>query len=192
MPSSTFSPRRERRVVKINDTLTTITTSWQQEPSVVKVNVYDIPRDELTTEEPPERLTLSFDKPLGEAMIFCQCIYPSNFHGTRDYFFQISHPVSTPRLSISSRHTKGHVDMAEYPIGSEKLFSTGLMYEIVRISIDYQELEACDSSTTPESGTGWIGSCKVHHKNPDTKTAELLFRRTPEWSTTDDKGFVGG
>ncbi|KAL8906512.1 MAG: hypothetical protein Q9207_001998 [Kuettlingeria erythrocarpa] len=181
--------------MKSNDTPTTTTASWRQEPNVVGVDIYDIPQGELNTEDvkPPEKLSLSFDKPLGEALIFGQFIYPSNFHGTRDYFYQISHPVSTRRPSISIRHTKRHADMAEYPIGPDKFFSTGLLYEIVRVSVDYQELELRDSSATPESGTvkmrrGWTGSWKVHHMDPDTKTPELLFRTTPEWSMTDDKG----
>jgi len=67
------------------------------------------------------------------------------------------------------------------------------MYEINRVSSDYQELELRESSASPQSGVvtmqrGWTGGWKVHHKYSNQSAPVLLFRTTPEWSTIDDKG----
>jgi len=67
-------------------------------------DAFNVPGDKVNTQDfhPPEKLSLSFDKPLGEPLIFGQLIYPSNFRGTQDYYYQISHPVSTPDLPSAS------------------------------------------------------------------------------------------
>lgn len=186
-----------KRSHELNSDDMPVNSTSSQEPASEPpgTDVYSIPRGEPNTHglNPPEKLSLSFDKPLGEPLIFGQFIYPSNFHGTKDYFYQISHPISTSQPSISIRHTKRHADMAEYPIGPEKFFPAGLMYEIIRTSPDYQELELRDCSSSPQSGTvnmerGWTGGWKIHHTDSETKTADLLFRTTPEWSVAVEKG----
>ena len=174
--------------------LNNIASSQQHEQDGAEIDAFNIPRI-LETQDvlPPEKLALSFDKPLGQALIFGQFIYPSNFHGTRDYFYHVSHPLNTSITSISLRHTKRFADSADYPIGPEKFFPTGMIYEIFRTSLDYQELELRESSASPLSGVvkmhrGWTGGWEVH-TGTDRDTTALLFRTTPEWSTIDDKGF---
>ena len=185
--------QRRWDMADVNTSSATPMATGHQDSNVALVDEYNIPEEMETQDlDAPEKLTLSFDKPLGEALVFGQFIYPANFNGTRDYFYHISHPVSAFRASISIRHTNRHADMAEYPIGPEKFFPTGFIYEIVRTTTDYQELELHDSKASPKSGTvkmqrDWTGGWKVHHASLETKTAEFLFRTTPEWSMADEK-----
>jgi ankyrin repeat protein len=46
---------------------------------------------------PPDKLSLTLDKPLGESLLFGQFIYPSKFPGKRaNYHHRISHPLDSP------------------------------------------------------------------------------------------------
>ena len=71
---------------------------------------------------PPEKLSLAFDKPLAESSPFGQFIYPSNFPGTKEGYYHISHPRDTLTTSISIRHTERRTNMLDYPIGPEMFF----------------------------------------------------------------------
>lgn len=153
------------------------------------IDIYSIAKPALTDDSSaPDKLSLVLDKPLGERLSFGQFIYPSNFPGTRDYYYHLSYPLDTPTHSLSIRRTKRRAEMADYPIGAEKFFQTDVLYEIVRFALDYQELElrASTGGAEVKMQRGWTGSWKAQHE--DDGAWNLLFRTTPDWSRGQDGG----
>lgn len=168
------------------ETLTELKRSEEQ------VDIYSIPNLVPTDDSnPPDKLSLCFDKPVVERLPFGQFIYPSNFPGTRDYYYHVSLPVDTPTNSLSIRRTKRRADMADYPIKPEKFFQTDVLYQIVRFAMDYQELELRPRTLSAVYGDvkmqrGWTGSWKTHQENDGA--LDLIFRTTPDWSSGQDEG----
>lgn len=156
------------------------------------IDIYSIPDPAMTDDSsPPGKLSLVLDKPLCERLSFGQFIYPANFPGSKDYYYHLSYPLDTPTHSLSIRRTKRHADMADYPIGVEKFFQAGVLYEIVRFALDYQELEVRASGAGAVYGEvkmqrGWTGSWKAQHENDGA--LNLLFRTTPDWSRSEAGG----
>ena len=126
----------------------------------------------------PNKLSLVFDKPLGESLVFGQFVYLSNFPGTRDYYYHISHPLDAPVTSISIRSTNRRADVADYPIGVEKFFPTNILHEVIRSAVEYQELELRARSHTAlydavKMQRVWTGNWKTHREGEGT--LEFLF-----------------
>lgn len=156
------------------------------------VDVYSIPSlAAVDLSNPPSKMSLVFDTPLGESLDFGQFAYPANFLGNKDYFYHISHPLDTMIDSISIRKTKRRADMADYPVSPEKFFPTNVLYEIVHCSPDYQDLNIHAKVPNAPYGTikmqrGWTGSWKFHYDN--NGSSDLVLRTTPDWSKNQDEG----
>ena len=169
------------------------TTTPSEEIAALKlseepVDIYDLSSlAPVELGDPPSKISLVFDAPLGESLSFGQFIYPSNFPGNKDYFYHISHPLNTIIDSLSIRKTKRHADMMDYPIGPEKFFPTNVLYQIGHCSPDYQDLKIhAGAPGAPYSiikmQRGWTGSWKIHYDNDGI--LGLVFRTTPDWSET--------
>ena len=158
-----------------------------------QVDIYSIPNLVAVDHgNPPSKISLVFDKPIGERLLFGQFVYPANFPGTKDYYYHISHPVDTITSSLSIRRTQRRADMADYPIGPEKFFQNNVLYKITQCSSDYQDLAIhAKVPSAPyrkiKMQRGWTGSWKLHYDNNDG-TICLLFRTTPDWSKTQGEG----
>jgi len=135
---------------------------WEKVDSVL--DIFSVPEPNLTeSSQPPDKISLIFDKPLGQRMAFGQFVYPSNFPGNLDYLYHISYPLDTATTSISIRRTKRRADVAEYPIGPEMFFRANVLYEVERTTLDYQDLElrAIAPDAPHEKARmqrGWAGS----------------------------------
>ena len=156
------------------------------------VDVFNVPTTvPLYRTDPPDKLTLTFDKPLGERLVYGQFVYPSNFSGTNEYYYHISHPLDTPINTISIRRTTRRADNADYPVGVEKFFRNNVLYEIVSLAMDYQELElrALSEKASQQDANmtrGWNGNWKVCHESDSG--SDILFRVTPDWTPNQGQG----
>lgn len=174
------------------DTITPTEALEELKSSGHLIDIYSVPNlIPVDNSSPPNKLSLVFDKPLGEGLVFGQFVYPSNFPGTRNYYYHISHPLDAPVTSISIRSTNRRADMADYPIGVEKFFPTNILHELIRFATDYQELELRARSHTAlydvvKMQRVWTGNWKAHREGEGT--LELLFRTTPDWSKGEDDG----
>ena len=156
------------------------------------LDVYSVPFSEPSMGDdisPPYMLSLVFDKPLGERLSFGQFIYPSNFLATKEYYYHILYTLDTCTNSISIRNTKRRANMVDYPIDSENFSPTDLLYEIIRVSKDYQELELRAKTPNPFSKTikmerGQTGSWRVHSAYEGT--AVVLFWIISDWLKPKD------
>ncbi|KAH0564805.1 hypothetical protein GP486_001807 [Trichoglossum hirsutum] len=136
------------------------------------------------------KVTLAFDEPLDQSLPFGQYIYPTNVKRDKRHYFQISRPLDTPAGSISIRHSKRLADVSEYPLGPDHFNSKDVLFDIVRVTPDYQELELRgreQSSSRPgkiRMRKGWTGGWKIHHDHDGAES--LLLRTTTDWSKMKD------
>lgn len=155
-------------------------------------DVYSIPSlAPVDLSSRPAKLSLTFDTPLCESLNFGQFAYPANFPGNKDYYYHISHPLDTIIDSVGIRKTKRRANMTDYPISPEKFFPTNVLYEIVRCSPDYQDLNIHAKVPSAPYGMikmqrGWTGSWKVHYDNDGS--SDVVLRTTPDWSKSQDEG----
>ena len=146
-------------------------------------------------------MTLTFDRPLEQSLVIWQFIYPDRRHsaaldlhdfaGEKTQPYQISHMMDSSVLIMSVRRSKTRPLMGEYPLAPEMFTREDLLYDISRVSTDYQELELRSSSKASLPGLirmrrGWSGGWKAHHEHDGSSI--LLFRTTPEWSQPEDPG----
>lgn len=132
---------------------------------------------------PHSKLSLAFDKPLQQGLNVGQFIYPSTIKGPKDYIYQVSHLLETLAGSLGIRQAKRRADMVEYPLDPEKFDSDDTLYDIVRVTLDYQTLEIRPRNQTSLSGfvqmrRDWTGGWKIHHHHQGANL--YLFRTTPD------------
>jgi ankyrin repeat protein len=134
--------------------------------------------------------TLTFDQPLEQSLHFGQYIYPTTVKRNKSHYFQISHLLNTPASSISIRHSERSANMSEYPLGPNHFNSKDVLFDIVRVTPDYQEIELRgreQSSLYPgkiRMRKGWTGGWKIHHDHNGTES--LLLQTTTDWSKMKD------
>jgi hypothetical protein len=181
---------KERRDIPNEQSLT---TAEQLEALETKGESTDICNSPLPaqTGDTQVKLTLAFDQPLDQSLLFGQFIYPSIAERKKSYYFQVSRPLDTPASSISIRHSKRLADMSEYPLEPSQFDSADVLYDIVRVTPDYQELELHGREQSSFAGKitmrkGWTGSWKIHHDHDGAES--LLLRTTPDWSKMKDDG----
>lgn len=139
------------------------------------------------------KLSLTFDEPLNQSLTHGQFIYlPQDLTGEDNLIYQISHPLDTVTQSISVRHAKARPRMWEYPLRPDRFVRENVLYDIVPLTIDYQELKLRGNPDSPLAGTIimrriWTGSWKVHHEYEGKRV--LLFRTTPDWSQDQNEGY---
>ena len=146
-------------------------------------------------------MTLTFDRPLEQSLVIGQFIYPDRRHsaaldfhdfaGEKTQPYQISHMMDSSVPIMSVRRSKTRPLMGEYPLSPEMFTREDLLYDISRVSTDYQALELRSSSKASLPGLirmrrGWSGGWKAHHEHDGSSI--LLFRTTPEWSQPEDPG----
>lgn len=140
------------------------------------------------------KLSMTFDQPLGESLSYGQFIYPNNNmfgHVGSDLIYEISHPIDSVVECLYIRRTTSRPTMAEYPIPAEHFNRSYTMYEIVPTTPNYQELEVRSSFRSPTQGIikmnkTWTGSWKVVHEN--LNISRLLFQTIPDWSHPHNGG----
>ena len=136
------------------------------------------------------KISLIFDKPVQQGLMVGQFIYCSNFTAL-EYIYHISHTLDTSMGSLGIRHAQKRADMIEYPLPPDSFDAGDDLYEIVRVTLDYQELELRPNKQSPISGTitmhrDWTGGWKIHHIHDGIK--EYLCRTTPDWSKMKEEG----
>lgn len=137
------------------------------------------------------KLSLAFDKPLQQGLHVGQFIYPSTIKAPKDYIYQISHLLETPRQMLQIRQAQRRADMVEYPLGSEQFDIENVLYDVIRTAVDYQTFELRPRAQSCLSGLvgmhrDWTGGWKVHHVHNGNKN--YLFRTTPDWSKMREEG----
>ena len=137
------------------------------------------------------KVALTFDKPIQQGMLVGQFIYPSTLLVEKGWVYQVSHPLETVSSSVSVRLAQRRADMVEYPLGPELYDSSDILYDIRRITLDYQQLELRGGTQSALSGVvnmhkDWTGGWKVRH-NHDGES-DYLFRTTPDWSRLKEEG----
>ncbi|KAH0536013.1 hypothetical protein FGG08_007096 [Glutinoglossum americanum] len=162
-------------------------------------------RDQTDKSPSETKLTLSFDQPLNQSLLYGQFIYPIN-SGIRSKtnYFQISHPLSTPTTTLSIRHSSSLADMSEYPLSLSYFPQNDTLYTITRITPDYTTLELLGKQqqqqqqqlkTSPpprpfgkiRMHKSWTGSWKIHHYD-DEGSETFLLKTTPDWEKLGDEG----
>ena len=156
----------------------------------------------LTIIEPDEpalerKMTLTFDRPLQQSLEIGQFIYPdirrstsADAHSYADeetQAYQISHMLDSFAPTISVKRSASRPTMDKYPLAPGMFVYNDVLYNIFRVSSDYQELEMSGSSLASLPGIiklrrAWSGTWKAHHDHQRSRV--LLFRTTPEWSTS--------
>ncbi|KAL2871675.1 ankyrin repeat domain-containing protein [Aspergillus lucknowensis] len=128
------------------------------------------------------KVTLVFDQPLDEGYQWGQFIYiPEDADNTAQYRpYQISHRLSTVTDFISIRVAQVRVEMAEYPLPPEKFPRQDVLYDIVRMDVDYPELKLLANPDSPMKGDliirrTWTGNWQVHHEYEQGER-RMLFR----------------
>lgn len=137
------------------------------------------------------KLSLAFDKPLQQGLNVGQFVYPSMIKAPKDHIYHISHTLETPTGSLSIRQAERRADMVEYPLHPDIFRSDDALYEIVRITLDYQTLEIRPKNQSPLSGAiqmhrDWTGGWKIYHHHQGAR--DYLFRTTPDWSKMKEDG----
>ena len=163
----------------------------------------------LTITEPDEaeldmKITFTFDRPLQQSLPTGQFVYPDvrrsstattadvhSFVGEKIQPYQISHMLDSLIPSISIRRSATRPDMNKYPLAPEMFVHEDVLYDVLRVSTDYQELEISGNSPTSLPGIvkmrrAWSGSWKAHHDHAGSKI--LLLQTTPEWSSSEHQG----
>ena len=137
------------------------------------------------------KLSLLFDKPVQQGMLVGQFIYPSNTHRAEGYIYQISHSLGTATNCIKIRHAQRRADMVEYPLSPEGFDENDVLYDIIRISPDYQRMELRGREQQSLAGRvtmhrDWTGGWKVRQEYD--RGSDYLFRTTPDWSKVKHEG----
>ncbi|KAK6430789.1 hypothetical protein LTR95_013053 [Oleoguttula sp. CCFEE 5521] len=138
-----------------------------------------------------EKLSLAFDKPLQQGMAVGQYAYPSTLRDPKDHIYQISDPLDSTTTSISVRRSLTRADMVEYPLPADHFDLDDSLYDICRLSVDYQTLDILPRQQAAWTGAirmkrDWTGSWKIH-REIETKS-EYLFRTSPDWTKTKEQG----
>jgi ankyrin repeat protein len=153
-------------------------------------------RKESIVASTEKKLTLVFDKPLNRAIVrgtaVGQYIYPFNTLSSEaeGLIYQISHVLETSISSMSIRRSKTRPTMFEYPLKLEDFHREDVIYDIHRVTLDYQEFDLQPKGKDLLPGNinmhrEWTGGWKVHHNHEDKST--YLFRVTPDWSRTREE-----
>ena len=140
--------------------------------------------------------TLVFDKPMSRTIVrgmaVGQYIYPFNTLDSQGegVMYQISDVLETPSSSMSIRRSKNRATMFEYPLKEKDFNREDVIYDIHRVTLDYQEfdLQPKGRGLLPgniEMHREWTGGWKAHH-NLENKSI-CLFRVTPDWSRTREE-----
>ena len=132
------------------------------------------------------KLSLVFDKPIQQGLNVGQFIYPSTIKSPADYIYQISHTLEVLTSTLGIRKAESRVDMIDYPLQPDRFNSNEALYDIVRITLDYQKFEIRPKHQSPTSGMvkmhkDWTGGWKIYHHHLDG-AKDYLFRTTPDWS----------
>lgn len=138
------------------------------------------------------KLSLVFDKPIQQGLNVGQFIYPSTIKAPTNYIYQISHTLETLVSTLGIRQANRRADMIEYPLRSESFDSNEALYNIGRITLDYQKFEIRPKQQSPISGIvkmhrDWTGGWKIYHHHLDG-LKDYLFRTTPDWSRLKEDG----
>lgn len=143
-----------------------------------------------------KKLTLVFDKPMNRAIVrgtaVGQYIYPFNTLGSKgeELMYQISDVLETPSSSMSIRRSKNRATMFEYPLKKEDFDREDVIYDIHRVTLDYQEFDLQPKAKDLLPGNikmhrEWTGGWKAHHNHENE--SKYLFRITPDWSRTREE-----
>ena len=111
------------------------------------------PRKHRSTSNTSSKVALTFDKPIQQGMLVGQFIYPSTLPNEEDWIFRISAPLGTMTTSLSIRLVQRRADMVEYPLNMKDYNFHYLMYEISRVTLDYQQLQLHGGSQGAFPGT---------------------------------------
>jgi hypothetical protein len=153
-----------------------------------------IQRHEVPLSAAAAKLTLVWDTPLSRVLqkenAVGQFIYPFNSEASKGSTYQVSHVLETSASSISIRRTDSRATMFEYPLKPEDFKWEDVIYDIMRVTLDYHEFELRPKG--PDLFPGiikmhreWTGGWKVHHIHEAGTT--YLFRTTPDWSRTKEE-----
>lgn len=181
-----------RVLLTAEDATTPVQAHFSKNASAIPIDIYNVVDEKVMVDSHvPDKLSLVFDKPLGQSLLFGQFAYASNSPGATGYTYHISHPLDTATSSIRIRGTKRRANMVDYPIGPEKFIATNVLYRVERTTLDYQELELrALTQNTPHACVkmqrGWTGSWKVCDDH--IGHSNILYRTTPDWSTAYDGG----
>ena len=158
---------------------------------VQDTTTHSSPDQEQNTTNVSIKISLTFDKPIQQGMNVGQYIYPSNLLNPKDYIYQISQPLHTTTSTLGVRLSKRRADMIEYPLPSHQFDFRDSLYDINRVTGDYQQLELRSGVQGAFAGTismikDWTGGWKVRH-NHDGES-DYLFRTTPDWAKMKEEG----
>jgi ankyrin repeat protein len=157
-----------------------------------------VQKEETMVAPAEKKLTLVFDKPLTQTIVretaVGQYIFPFYTLGSagEGLIYQISHVLETSTSSISIRRSTTRATMFEYPLKLEDFRREDTIYDIHRVTLDYQEFELRPKGKDLLPGNinmyrEWTGGWKIHHDGEDSST--YLFRVTPDWSRTREEDF---
>ncbi len=81
--------------------------------------------------------------------------------------------------------------MSEYPLRLDRFLPEHLLYDIVRMTPDYQELKLCSNIESPVPGTirlhrDWTGGWKAYQQYQGRTV--LLFRTNTDWLDLSGEG----
>ncbi|KAL8730751.1 MAG: hypothetical protein Q9166_003821 [cf. Caloplaca sp. 2 TL-2023] len=140
------------------------------------------------------KLRLVYDKPLARTLKYNtavgQYLYMAGTSGPSANIYEVSQVLETQSGSISVRHSPTRADMWDYPLKAGFFDEDDVLYDIVRMRLDYQEFELQGRHQDPLPGTirmhrDWTGGWKIRHDHKEAKTP--LFRTTPDWSKHGDE-----
>jgi ankyrin repeat protein len=148
----------------------------------------------ITTTE--QKLTLVFDKPMNRTLVrgtaVGQYIFPFNTSASEGEgsMYQISDVLETPTSSMSIRRSQTRATMFEYPLKKEDFDREDVIYDIHRVTSDYQEFDLQPKGKGLLPGNikmrrEWTGGWKAHHYHENG--SKYLFRITPDWSRTREE-----
>lgn len=155
---------------------------------------------EVTVSLADTKMTLVFDKPLNRAVVeekaVGQYVYPFNTMAPDGFIYQINHYLETPSSGMSVRRAKNRVTMFEYPLPPEQFDHSDVIYDVQRMSLDYQEFNLVPQGTvdllpgTLQMHKEWTGGWKIRLAHDTAAVVDprfYLFRTTPDWSKANDQ-----
>ena len=137
------------------------------------------------------KVSLTFDKPIQQGMNVGQFIYPSTSMDPEGWIYQLSDPLGISSSFLHIRIAKRRADMVEYPLSPDLFDSSTSLYQIRRMTRDYQQLELYGGTQSTYLGTismlkDWTGGWKARHVHDEG--SDYLFRTTPDWSKMKEEG----
>lgn len=139
----------------------------------------------------PRKTCFSFDQPFGSKLTFGQFVYPSSPSTVKRDFrndeikpYQVSHLLDSPVQQVSIRRSPILITMDKYPLSLDFFERTDVLYDVSRMTHDYQELELRAQPSTLLTGNikmnrTWSGCWKIHRILDGE--AQILFCVSPDW-----------